>query len=254
MGNSSSTTPCATPADRWDCVSWSVDVGDGPVGWEWSAGPVPVRQLRPIRGPRSTAKSRHIPVRAHCVTTGEELRLESGLEHDLLRELDRTPSIEWIVAQPLRLTLCRNRGKNRGGRARQHVPDLLTLSNDGVVTVWDVRPVERQDERFLQSVEWTRDACSERGWRHAVFGGHSPVVRSNLMWLHAFRHDEPWMIAAAGELNRRFSSDSFALSDLEKDASAPQLVATVWHLLWNGRLQTDLERPLSVTSLLSWVV
>jgi len=42
-----------------------------------------------IRTPRSTEKSRHIPVQAWSVTLGAPIRVESGVEHDLVRELDR---------------------------------------------------------------------------------------------------------------------------------------------------------------------
>lgn len=252
MDNSSSTTPSDTRSDSVARVSWLVDLGHGSVTWDWALGPIPVRSLHPIRGPRSTAKSRHIPVRAHCVTTGDELRLESGLEHDLLRDLDRLSSVVWVVAQPFRLTMTPGVGARR--RSLWHVPDLVSLSENGVVTAWDVRPSERQDERFVESVEWTRAACQERGWRHEVFGGHSSTKRSNLMWLHGFRHDEPWQTTAEAELRSKYVSEGFVLADLAAQARASYMVATVWHLIWCGKIQVDLNAPLTGATLLRWTV
>ncbi|WP_286931532.1 MULTISPECIES: TnsA-like heteromeric transposase endonuclease subunit [Aeromicrobium] len=199
----------------------------------------------PVRGPRSTAASRHVPVRAHSVTTGAEVLLESGLEHDLLRELDRLECVNWIVAQPLRLLFERGAGMHRGHAVRRHVPDLLTVTSDGSVTVWDARPPERQDERFLESVQRTRTACEERGWRHRVFAGHSAVKRANLMWLHGFRNPEPWHLVIRMEMARAAGAQFFQLRQLPDVADRQLIVATLWHLVWCGDVQVDLERPLT---------
>ena len=67
------------------------------------------------------ARSGHIPVYAFSVTTGGHLRLESGLEHDLVRELDRHLDVNWLVAQPCLLRLA----ARRRGRRLEHTPDPL---------------------------------------------------------------------------------------------------------------------------------
>src|SRR5688572_17581573 len=93
---------CPRPAR---VVSWTFRFDAVPQVWDWTTGPPDVRALRSIRAPRSTEKSRHIPVQAHSVTLGGPIRLESGLEHDLVRELDRDPDVVWMVSQPARLAL-----------------------------------------------------------------------------------------------------------------------------------------------------
>ena len=57
-------------------------------------------QLKRTRTPKAKAKSKHVPVYAYAVTIRRHLHLESGLEHDLVRELDRQPDVTWLVAQP----------------------------------------------------------------------------------------------------------------------------------------------------------
>ncbi|GAA1763413.1 hypothetical protein GCM10009810_23270 [Nostocoides vanveenii] len=69
------------PVPVGQVVDWTFRIGsESPQRWDWSDGAPDVRQLAPIRTPRSTEKSRHIPVQAHCFVTQTMLRLESGLE------------------------------------------------------------------------------------------------------------------------------------------------------------------------------
>lgn len=132
--------------------SWSFDFGAGVVPWVGSAPP-DVTTLRLVRSIRSRSGAGHVPTWAYSTTVDAHLRLESGLEHDLLRDLDRDPRITWLASQPARVTPRRS-GVKRAGL----VPDLLSLANDGTVTVWAVRPAGRQNDKFLVEVEETRPA------------------------------------------------------------------------------------------------
>lgn len=154
---------------------WFRTPGDpAPVRWDWDTQGAPyVKGLQGVRQPRSGDRSGHIPVRAYTVTTGSTLRLESGLEHDLVRVLDRDPAVVWLVAQPCQLEF-----RCEGG-ARRHTPDLLSITDERVVTVWDARPARRHDERFTEAATVTRAACEQHGWLYEVFTGLDPVYRLN---------------------------------------------------------------------------
>ena len=120
---------CVRPAPVGRVTDWTFrPQGSDPVRWDWSLGPPDVRGLRPIRNPRSTERSRHIPVQAHCFVTGTTLKLESGLEYDLLLMLERDPDAAWFVPQPARLGV-----RLPNGRRTIHTPDLLMLDSAGRV-------------------------------------------------------------------------------------------------------------------------
>lgn len=64
-------------------------------------------------------------------------------------------------------------------------------SGGGSGTIWDVRPVEKQDEKFVENRDLTEPPCVEVGWLYSVYGGASPVRRNNLRWLTAYRREMP---------------------------------------------------------------
>ncbi|MBX7131986.1 MAG: TnsA-like heteromeric transposase endonuclease subunit [Fimbriimonadaceae bacterium] len=197
-----------------------------------------------MRKTASSKRNRHIPVRAFTVTNADHLELESGLEHDLVRRLDRNPEVIHLVAQPLQLSWTRT----DVGR-RRHVPDLLSLSEDGTVTVWDARSVESQDAKFLDKAEVTRRSCEQVGWRYEVFTGLKDVERLNLLWLHGFRQTPCWLESFNESIHKAASAEGADLGRLfALDDGSGELVACVWHLIWKGQISVDLMAPLTKES------
>lgn len=199
-----------------------------------------IRQLASVRSPRSSPLSRHIPVRAWCTTTGSQLGLESGLEHDLVRKLDRLPDVVWMVAQPATITWTDDDGD------RAHTPDLLSLDALGDVTIWDARPRKKQDAEFLRSAEITRQACSDLGWGYEVFSELGTTERLNHLWLHGFRRRPSWLPEARPQIDDVFRDNEYvSLGELfAADGGDGRLVAAVWHLTWTGDLRIDLTRKI----------
>lgn len=224
-------------------TEWSFDVGAGLAVWPWKERP-DLSQLRRTRTPRVKAKSGHVPVHAYSVTVGTHLHLESGLEHDLVRELDRQPDVAWLVAQPCMLRL----PAKRGGRRVEHTPDLLSRHVDGTVRLWDVRPQERQDNDFRLKVRLTIEACDDVGWHHGVFSGMSRVRRVNLMWLHAYRRSMPWYAGSLRLLSEYVQRDGTISDVLDLDAGGGHVVSAMWHGIWTGQIDCDLDRPLKRTT------
>ena len=236
MRNSSSDA-CLPIGDGGSEVRWIVKVGGGTVEWDWATGPPEARSLEPIRKPGSGAKSRHIPVRAFCMTTRAHITLESGLEHDLLRILDRDRRTVWIAAQP-----CRLEWTDDEVGSVTHVPDLLSIDAEGRVTLWDVKPDHAvAGGEFVALADATAAASAEVGWTHEVFTGMSDVRRHNLMWLHGYRHRPEWADRWEDQLLERAASSS-TLGDLLRESR--EQAAVVWHLIWNGRLLVDLTTRL----------
>jgi hypothetical protein len=217
-------------------VRWTFRLGaDPPSVWSWpERNAPPLDQLAPVRRPRSSEHNRHVPVTAYTTTNGDFVSLESGLEHDLLRRLDRDPTVLRIVAQPLALSW-------RGSEPGSHTPDLLTVHTDAAPSVWDVRAVDKQDQHFETTSALTRQACTSVGWGYQVFAGMDDLERLNTMWLNGFRRPPPWAsrheerIRAAAGCDRATLSTVFA-----RDDGSGELISTVWHLLWRGVLDVDM--------------
>lgn len=220
----------AAPASESVVSSFTFRLADELVEWDWSSGPPPWRELESVRKPKARALSRHIPASPFCFTTQTRLSVESGLEHDLLRELDRRPDVSWLVAQPCRLAF-----EDRPG----HVPDLLEVSDSGV-KIWDVRPRKRQDAVFHKTAARTDQACQQVGLFYGVFDDSSEVRRRNVQWLGCYRSiGECWplkQVLVSVEAGR--ASTVGELFDLfDGDLAA---VAAMWHLMWRGDLVVDL--------------
>lgn len=249
MGHSSSVPPEAPKLEQV-AARWSFRI-DGVVReWDWSGGaPVP-QHLGSVRKPRSTEWSRHVPVHSHSVTTGAPIHVESGLEHDLVLDLDRRNDVGWLVAQPCRIEFV----SGLTGRRRRHVPDLLSLTKGGEVTLWDVRPEGRRDAKFDDAAQATEIASGRRGWHYEVFGGFELARTYNQRWLAAYRRTEPWhepcrsaIILAATDPDAKIGTV------IELDGGSGHLLSTMWHEMWSGSIEADLDRPLTRQTPLRWV-
>ena len=228
---------------------WLFRIDRAMVHWAWVDGVPPVGRLSPVRSPRAGALASHAPAHVYSYTVGGHLLVESGLERELVEELDGDPEVVWMVSQPCELHFRRER------QLRRHIPDLLVESSDGVLTLWDVRPTPRQSPRFLEMAALTQDACDAAGWGYRVFAGHSPQRRVNSMWLSAYRRP-PVVIEAYvavirdGLMNGTISS----VGDVRvRDTGYGQLLGAMYHLLWSRRISCDLDAPITDQTVLSWV-
>ncbi|MBK8447346.1 MAG: TnsA-like heteromeric transposase endonuclease subunit [Micropruina sp.] len=193
--------------------------------------------------------AKNTPTLVYSHVVKGHLVVESGLERELVEELDGDPSIRWMVTQPAELHL-----RPDGGKLRRHTPDLLVMHDAGI-TVWDVRPVARQDERFAQMATWTAQACQRVGWEYRLFAGHPPVRRVNTMWLAAYRRPAVCIEAYADVIRAGLQDGSIATVGhvAAKDSGYGQLIAAMYHLLWAHRLECDLDQPITSRTRLHWV-
>ena len=217
-------------------VVWRFKIGGATAIWDWSQGAPDLSSLDPIRRPASGASSKHIPVRAYARTVRAHLLLESGLEHDLVRVLDRDPNVTWIVPQPVQLEW-------GAGRTRRHVPDLLAVGPDGSATVWDVKTsIAAASANFDVGRQITEMASASVGWKYSVFTGLPSVLRHNLVWLQGYRIRPSWADRWEAELLAAADPDS-TLGDLV--GRNPERTSLIWHLVWVGRLSVDLTGRLA---------
>jgi len=216
-------------------LMWTVKLRDrDEIEWDWPQGhPPPPSQLVPVRRPHSSRNNRHIPATAYSMVNGDVVELESGLEHDLVRSIDRDRRIQLIIAQPFTLSW----------RRSSHTPDLLSVTEVGAVTVWDVRAVERQNNDFRSKSGITRQECRAVGWAYRIFEGLDRIERLNLLWLHCCRRRPAWADVHEERI-RALVGGGVTLGHLfAHDDGSGELKSTVWHLLWCGDLDIDMSSP-----------
>lgn len=220
---------------------WSFDLGGGIFPWVGSVPP-DIRRLRRARSIPSRSGAGHVPTWAYSTTVGQHVRLESGLEHDLFRDLDRDRAVTWLLAQPARI---RSRTESKGPGA---VPDLLSMTGEGEVTVWAVRPEPKQDEAFGEQVIVAEAACADFGWKHRVFAGMSTTRRTNLMWLDGYRNDMPWYQHAIEALLAEVGDVCTLAFIQEMDGGAGHIMSAVWHAIRQGEIECHLDSPFTGSS------
>lgn len=221
----------AAPAPESVVSSFTFRLANELVEWDWSSGPPPWRELQTMRKMKARALARHIPASPFCSTTRMHLQVESGLEHDLLRELDRRPEVSWLVTQPCRVVFANGKG---------HVPDMLEVNSSGV-RLWDVRPQSRQDASFHEVSAQTEAACLSVGLMYDVYSDASAVRRSNLRWLNCYRTDEGFwplqLVLRSVEAGRATTVGEM----VDLFGGDLGVVATLWHLVWLGEMIVDLD-------------
>jgi hypothetical protein len=169
------------------------------VDWRSDEPRPDVSMMEAVRRPASGAASKHIPVRTFSTTTGGFLHLESGLEHDLVRLLDRDQSVARLLPQP-----CRLEWRSSDGELRRHTPDLMSVHDNGRVTIWDVKtPARASSASFAGSARSPMKAARRWAGHTRPCAGLEPIHRDNLLWLHGYRTPPEWSAAHAVSLLER---------------------------------------------------
>jgi hypothetical protein len=194
----------------------------------------PVRSFPVYRG------QRHFPGLYWSATTGRHVGFESWLERDHAILLDFDATVTGFASQPLWLSW------RQAGRQRRHAPDFFARAVNGSGVVIDCRPVERRDELSVVAFAAAERACGLLGWVYRLVGEIDRVRVGNLRWLAGYRHPrngEPAALAAA--VVSAFSVPSPLVAQAATVGDPIMVLPVVFHLLWRGRLTTDLSLPLS---------
>ena len=123
---------------------------------------------------------------------------------------------------------------------------------DGTGRVVDARP-ERFARKadFLRQTAATEAACAAAGWSYGLCSTIDPVFEANIDWLASCRHQLVDPLGCADDVLVG-CAEPRRLGDVV--AAFPPAALTrpvITHLLWAGRLVTDLSVLLSDASLLS---
>lgn len=215
-----------------------------PLGASWQVSFEAVEPVRPFRWDKSTAG---FAGWYYSATTRDHVGYESWLERDRLILLDRDPQVSAISSQPFWLHW------HDGRRQRRHAPDYFVRLSEGQARVVDVRAEEDMDERTREAFAAIERACAAVGWQFEWVGRPDPVFMANVRWLARYRRARSGRPSeAAGHLLEVFSEPKGLWEGAELVGDRIQVLPVLFHLLWLGKLETDLSGGLLETGSLVW--
>lgn len=205
---------------------------------------IPWRRFRSYRG------ATHFSGNYWCATMAGPVEYESRLELANLIELDFDPRVHWVRAQPFLMS-----GID-GKRIRRHIPDYLVELAGGGYCVIDVKPTAMLDHpKVRESLGWSRTVIDAVGWEYRILSEPSPTRHANIRFLSGYRRDFQFrsseLAAVARVVDQPMTIRAAVAEASALVGGADYARSSVFHLLWTGRLSTDLERPLNDSAILT---
>lgn len=198
----------------------------------------------PVRSFPSYRGQRNYPGLWWAATMGHHVGFESWLERDTALMLDLDQRVVAFASQPFWLHWIRE------GRRRSHAPDWFARLEDGTGLVLDCRPADKVRPKDAAAFEATARACAETGWQYELVCGHDPVVLVNARWLSGYRHPRYHLQPTAGAMLAAFAQPRALLAGVRQVGDPIGTLPVLFHLLWRGRLRTDLTVLLGDRSLI----
>jgi hypothetical protein len=187
---------------------------------------------------------------------GRIVQFESWAERAFLLRIDRDPDVADYCSQPERFPYT-----DREGKPHTYTPDFKVWRRNGEIEIHEVTmSVRHTRPEIRQREEAARAICQARGWRYVVHTEKSlPQLTelANLLALFRYRPD-----AYAHQEITRIALDRLTLHSegqpvplhalvacIADDLNIPRpiVLAGLCHLLWYGKLSTDLNTLLFVS-------
>lgn len=211
-----------------------------------SAFEEPPERYLPFRHPPSYKGMTHMPGLYWFSRTGQHVTYESRLELAILLQLDFNPTVTQVLSQPFVLHYKHDRS------VRRHIPDFLVWHADGRMTVIDVKLKRAlKHDKHLIAFNATQQACDLRGFQYSVQSEPALPFLDNLKWLAGYRTPPPLLDLHGPALVEAVGAAPLRLHDLVLRVGPKFEVRPVlFHLLWSGLLDANLQRPLRDNTLI----
>ncbi len=188
---------------------------------------------------------------------GRVVQFESFLERSLLLRLDRDPTAKDYGSQPETFQFSDDQGNSR-----TYTPDFIVWRHDGSVEIHEVTLTSRRSRPAAHLREAAAAAvCKRRGWQYIVHTESDLPQDTELANLLALFHYRPWVYAhtvivqAIHEClaNGQPVTTDQIIHQLITESGLPQvnIISTLCHMLWHGRLETNLHQPIFVQQAMS---
>lgn len=185
---------------------------------------------------------------------GETVQCESHSERKLALRIDRDPMVKNYRSQPLRISYDDSEGK-----LHTYVPDFQVWRCDGSVEIHEVTLSERRLLPNAQRREkGAQEHCDKQGWRYVVHTeGSLPndTEGANLLALYAYRPSVYSRAEVAHAVIEKFGIGQHILlrelsRTISQDLDLPSATVStaIYHLMWHGKIATDLRSLLFVDS------
>ncbi|MFI6093849.1 TnsA-like heteromeric transposase endonuclease subunit [Streptomyces sp. NPDC051218] len=209
--------------------------------WADASVAVAFEELPPVSAFPAIPGRRWGPGLWWSATTGRHVAAGSNAMRAQLMVLDRDPDVTGLAGRPVRLLWREERG-----RVRSWVPQLFARYRDGTGLLADCPShPEAGGDRAVKAAEAVGAACEEIGWAYRRLAPLDDVLAANLKWLAGYRHPRnagrPGLTPAVVEA---FARPRPLIKGAEEAGDPIEILPAVFHALWNGKLKTDLEKPL----------
>lgn len=195
---------------------------------------------RPVREFPSYIGQRSFPGLWWSSTMQDLVGFESWLERDQVMMLDFSRQVVAFSSQPFWLTW------PEGAKKRRHAPDYFARLADGTGLVIDVRADDDIEPRDAEAFAVAEQACKSVGWAYQRAGALDPVLATNLRWLSDYKHPRTLNPAHASILMEAFAQPAPLMEAVAAVGDPIAVLPSAFHMLWSGRLHSDLASgPLS---------
>ena len=207
----------------------------------------PVAELLPVREVNNRHGQQHRTGWYASRKAGRSLKFESGLERLRMMFLDFDPSVTTFTAQPFTLAW------EQRGKTYNYTPDLLIVMPGQDRLVEDVKPEPfRHSRKNAPAFEAAREALPPVGLAFDIWSPPSAVLCYNVRYLAGYRRTPVYTVSLSQTILACLADGPLPLHVLARESGHPMLTRPViYHLLWNHRLQADLNRPLSHDTLIN---
>lgn len=190
------------------------------------------------------AKSSGVRIRFYSAKQNRTVMCESLLEKDFCLYMEFQPEVVSYKEQPFRV------------EEINYVPDFLVLYRSGKEAVYEVKPSEILKEPAVnERLFKAKNILKEKGYEFEVFTENSIswTRLKNYEFIYRFHRKPSHYNTYESHLLESISEGPLSVQELLErfsQAEKPLVLPVLWHMIYKGKLKTDLDSPLSNRSII----
>ncbi|MFJ2136418.1 TnsA-like heteromeric transposase endonuclease subunit [Streptomyces sp. NPDC087845] len=207
--------------------------------WLHVAQGLALEDLRPVRMFPVRRGRRVAPGWWWSATSGQLVHYGFGAMRTQVMLLDRDPDVVSMACSPVELAWL-----GHGGETVVHTPHLMARLRDGSGVLVDCAGRDGVSKRLGERASEVRAVVEAAGWRYRIALPPEPVVAANVRWLSGYRHPRNGGSGRMAEVAACFARPQPLEEGVSRLGDPIAVWPAVFHALWGGVLNTNLELPL----------